>query len=149
MKIKKLYENIATVFGLGHFPIAPGTAGSLAGLIPCLLLHNFLALYIVIFILLFAAGVISAGKVEEETGQEDPSFVVIDEFACIFLVFLFIPATPLYIITGFIIYRIFDVLKPPPIKSLEKLEGGWGIMLDDAAAAIYTNIILQILTRLV
>ena len=147
--MKKVHEYIATVFGLGYFPIAPGTAGSLAALPLCLLLHRFTFLYIGLFVVLFIAGVISAGKKEAETGQKDPSCVIIDEFACMFLVFLFIPIEPLYIITGFIIYRIIDIIKLPPIRSLEKLEGGWGIMLDDAVAGIYTNIILQVLTRLI
>ncbi|MGB2599434.1 MAG: phosphatidylglycerophosphatase A [Candidatus Omnitrophota bacterium] len=147
--MKKIHRYIATVLGLGYFPIAPGTVGSFAGLLLCLLLHKYVILYIIIFIILFAAGVITSGKVEKESGQKDPSYVIIDEFACIFLVFLLIPLKPLYVITGFIIYRIIDITKPPPIRLLEKREGGWGIMLDDALAAIYTNILLQILTRLI
>ena len=147
--MKKTYELIATVLRLGYFPFAPGTVGSLAGLIPCLILHEYIILYVIAFLILFAAGVIASDKVEKESGQKDPSFVVIDEFACIFLVFLLIPLKPLYIIIGFIIYRIMDIFKPPPIKAIEKLRGGWGIMLDDAMAAIYANLILQILTRLI
>lgn len=141
---KKLHFNIATVFSLGYSPIAPGTVGSLAGLALCLLLHGNNILYIITFFILFFAGVISAGKVEKETATEDPSFVVIDEFACIFLAFLFIPITLPTVIAGFIIYRVIDIIKVPPLGRLEDIKGGWGIMLDDLMAGIYTNLILQV-----
>jgi phosphatidylglycerophosphatase A len=144
-KTGKINEYIATVFGLGYFPIAPGTVGSLAGLVLCLILHKFTIIYILTFIILFVAGLRAAGKKETEAGHKDPSCVIIDEFACIFLVFLFIPLEPVYIITGFIIYRIIDIIKVPPMRSAENLRGGWGIMLDDAISGIYTNIILHIL----
>jgi phosphatidylglycerophosphatase A len=148
MKSEKINELIATVFRLGYFPFAPGSVGSLAGLVLCLILHKYVIAYILTFFVLFAAGVITSGKVEKQSGQKDPSFVVIDEFACIFLVFLSIPLKPLYILIGFIIYRVLDVTKIPPIGYLEKIRGGWGVMLDDAMCGIYANLILQILTRL-
>ncbi|MGB3113566.1 MAG: phosphatidylglycerophosphatase A [Candidatus Omnitrophota bacterium] len=147
--MKKVHEYIATIFGLGYFAVASGTVGSFAGLIVCLLLHRYIFLYVGVFLVLFAAGVISAGKKEAETNQKDPACVIIDEFACIFLVFLFIPLTPLYIIAGFIIYRVMDIVKLPPMRTIEKLKGGWGIMLDDAVAAIYSNIILHIISSFI
>jgi len=143
--MKKAYDLIATVCGLGRLPLAPGTWGSLAGLGFCLVLHGHMILYITVFAVLFAAGVVSAGKFEEKDGRKDPPQVVIDEFACIFLVFLLIPLKTPIILTGFILYRLFDIFKVPPMRSLEKLKGGWGIMLDDLAAGIYANLILQIL----
>ncbi|MFH1552387.1 MAG: phosphatidylglycerophosphatase A [Candidatus Omnitrophota bacterium] len=146
--MKKIHNIIATVFGIGRIVIAPGTWGSLAGLALCLALHGNVILYLLVFAGLFAAGVVSAGRVEEETGEKDPSIVVIDELACIFPVFLFVPMSIPGVIVGFILYRIIDIVKPPPVKSLEKLKGGWGIMLDDLAAGIYTNIILHILVFL-
>jgi len=147
--MKKVHEYIATIFGLGYFPVASGTVGSFAGLIVCLFLHRYIFLYVGVFLVLFTAGVISAGKKEAETNQKDPACVIIDEFACIFLVFLFIPLTPLYIIAGFIIYRVMDIVKLPPMRAIEKLKGGWGIMLDDAVAAIYSNIILHIISSFI
>ena len=141
----KAHEMIATVFGLGHFPFAPGTWGSMAGLVLCLFLHDVPALYFAVLALLFIIGGIAAGKVEREDGVKDPSYVVIDEFSCVFIVFAFIPVTILHVVLGFALFRLFDVIKPPPIRSLEKMGGGWGIMLDDAAAAVYANIILQLL----
>ena len=139
----KIHEKIATVFGVGYIPIAPGTFGSLAGLILCLLLHKFIVIYILTFIALFLIGIISSGIVEKGSGTKDPSHVVIDEFACIFPVFLFVPLNIPLIVAGFILYRLMDIIKPPPIRSLEKIQGGAGIMLDDLLAAIYTNLILQ------
>ena len=144
-KISAFYSNFATVFGLGYFPVASGTVGSFAGLILCMLLHKFLLLYIITFIVLFLIGVTASGKMEEALGEKDPHSVVIDEFACIFLVFLFIPMTPLYVVTGFILYRILDILKIPPIKRMEDQPKGWGIMLDDLVVGIYTNLILQVI----
>ncbi len=143
--MKKAHDLIATVFGLGYVPFAPGTVGSLAGLVPCLALHRNTAMHAIAFVILFAAGVISAGKVEAKSGCKDPSFVVIDEFACIFAVFLFVPLKPFIILTGFILYRLFDIVKIPPMRSVEKLGGGWGIMLDDLISAIYANLTLQAL----
>lgn len=141
----KVHEIIATVFGLGHLPVAPGTWGSAAGLVLCLLLHNVPVLYFIVFAVLFVVGGMAAGTLEKRDGVKDPSYVVIDEFACIFIVFAFIPVTILHVVLGFALFRLFDVIKPPPIRAIERIGDGWGIMLDDAAAAIYTNLILQIL----
>jgi len=83
--------------------------------------------------------------VEKGSYQKDPGFIVIDEFANIFPVFLFIPLSVKTIIIGFILYRVFDIIKVPPMKKLEKLHGGWGIMLDDLISGIYANLILHVL----
>lgn len=146
--MKKAHDLIATVLGIGRIGIAPGTWGSLAGLALCLALHENLAIYLIAFVVFFIAGVVSSGKVEAEIGYKDPSIVVIDEFASIFLVFLFVPIKAFTILTGFILYRIMDIIKVPPMRSVERMGGGWGIMLDDLVAAIYTNLILQILLYL-
>ena len=101
----RAHNLIATVFGIGRISVAPGTWGSLAGLALCLFLHGNIFLYVFVFLTLFAAGVISAGRIEAETGRKDPPSVIIDEFACIFAVFLFVPLSPLTILTGFILYK--------------------------------------------
>ena len=143
--MKKIHEMIATVFGLGSVPFASGTAGSLAGLLLCMLLHKYVILYVLVFAALFIAGVISSERVEKDYGFKDPSEVIIDEFACVFMVYLFIPLTPFYVITGFILYRVIDILKIPPMKAIERIKGGWGIMLDDLMAGIYANLVLQVI----
>lgn len=90
-------------------------------------------------------GVISSGIVEKESGTKDPSSVVIDEFAGIFVVFCFLPLRPGVVIAGFILFRLFDIVKPYPIRFLERVGGGWGIMLDDLLAAVYANLALRVI----
>ncbi len=142
------YYLTATVLGLGNAPFAPGTVGSLAGLLLCFALRGHLLLYSIVFLVLFAAGVISSFKVEEASGEKDPSMIVIDEFACIFVAFFLVPMTLPAVIAGFALYRVLDIVKIPPMRSLENIPGGWGIMLDDLMAGIYTNLALHILLTL-
>ncbi|MCK4852366.1 MAG: phosphatidylglycerophosphatase A [Candidatus Omnitrophica bacterium] len=144
-KTRKAVYAVATVFGLGMSRVAPGTWGTLAGLPVCLALHGHAAVYVLVFLCLFAAGVVSAGRVESEEGVKDPPFVIIDEFAGVFPVFFLIPLTPLYVIVGFCVYRLLDIIKVPPMRKLEDIQGGWGIMLDDLAAGIYANLLLRLL----
>ncbi|MDD3089364.1 MAG: phosphatidylglycerophosphatase A [Candidatus Omnitrophica bacterium] len=137
-------EFIATAFGLGNLPLAPGTWGSLGGLLLCLALHPYPVWYILVFAAIFLAGVRASGRVEKGHSLKDPSYVVIDEFACIFIVFIAVPMHPFYLAAGFALFRLFDILKIPPMKKIEKIKGGWGIMLDDAVAAAYANLVLQV-----
>jgi len=143
--MRKTAYLIATVCGLGRLPVCPGTWGSLAGLALCILLHRYPVFYVLVFILTFFAGVVCAGKVESEGGEKDPSYIVIDELSCIFPVFFLVPLKIQYILTGFLLYRLMDIIKVPPARALEKIKGGWGIMLDDLAAGIYSGIILHLI----
>ena len=147
-KTDKLLYAAASVFGLGRFPVAPGTCGSLAGLVLCLAVHANTFVYLAVFSALFAIGVISSGKIEAKAKIKDPSYIVIDEFACIFPVFFLIPLKPLYVVVGFCLYRFFDIVKVFPLKRLESAGGGWGIMLDDLAAALYANLALHLIVFL-
>jgi phosphatidylglycerophosphatase A len=136
---------VTTLFGLGFLPLAPGTWGSLAGLMFCVLFSVNTFLYITFFAGIFAIGVKYAGIVEKESGIEDPSFVIIDEFACIMVAFFLIPITLKSLIIGFVLFRLFDIIKIFPMKRAEKIGGGWGIMLDDLIAGIYANLILRLI----
>lgn len=146
---KKLYnftiKAIATGFGSGYSPIAPGTAGAFVGVILFLALIklNLSPIFWVVFILfLFAAGVLTSTLAEKLFGKKDPHPIVIDEIAgCFFL--LFIPLAKWYIIVAFIIYRILDILKPFPAYRSQKLPGGWGIMVDDIIVGVYTVVIIK------
>ena len=142
---QKISNNIATVFGVGRLPLAPGTWGSFVGLILCMALHGNIILYVLVFFCLFILGVIASTKVEADSAVQDPAYIVIDEVVGVFPVFFLISLSPAYVLAGFIIYRILDIVKPPPIRKIEKIQGGWGIMLDDLAAAVYANIILHLL----
>ena len=149
MKSKlSIHYNIATIFGLGYVPFAPGTVGSLVALPFCLFLHRFPAAYMLTFFVLFIAGVISSNVVEKNTKTEDPTQVIIDEAACMFVAFFMVPLSIPIVIIGFIAYRLFDIFKIPPVNSAEKMGGGWGIMVDDLIAGLYTNLLLQIIVLL-
>ena len=141
----KLHEAISTVAGLGYLRYAPGTAGSVAGLVCCFLLRGNTAVYLLAFLILFFVGVVVSDKTEKDMKTKDPSCIVIDEFACIFVVFFMIPMTIVTIPLGFALFRLFDIFKPPPIKLIEKIGGAWGIMLDDLMAGIFAHIILRII----
>lgn len=134
---------VATVFYAGQIPWAPGTWGSLVGLLLFLSVAPSLILQIALWILLTALGVWSGSQAERVYGRKDPGFVVIDEAAGIFLVFAGLPMTPSFLITGFILYRLLDVLKPFPMRRLEKWPGGWGIMADDLWGGLYAHLALR------
>ena len=144
--IKKfLSYSLCTVFGAGYFPIAPGTFTSiLAAVLVYLLYPEFLQLFLSI-IVVFICGLIFTKEIEKKDGK-DHRHIVIDELAGQWLTFLFIPNfTFITILTGFILFRIFDILKPFGINNLQSKKGGWGVMLDDILAGIYANVVLQIL----
>jgi phosphatidylglycerophosphatase A len=138
---------IVSGFGLGLIPIAPGRMGALGALVPAILIRqhfsqpNFLLiLLIVVFTVL---GIIGTNKMIPRWGK-DPSKVVIDEIAGMWITLLWVPAGWLSVILGFILFRIFDIAKPLGIRSSEKLPGGWGVMADDILAGIYSNIFIQV-----
>lgn len=145
--MRKKIEFITSFFYLGHSPFMPGTMGSLGGLIVFFLVHNFDILYAFTILFLFALGVLFAGEAEKVYKIKDPAMIVIDEACGMLLALFFVPFNLYSVILGFFLFRIFDILKPPPAKTLEKLTGSLGIMFDDIIAALYTNIILQIIFR--
>jgi len=145
--MQRAIKLITSVFYLGHIPVMPGTLGSLGALAIYYFINNNTALYIIITIVIFLAGMFLCGASEKIYGRKDPEEVVIDEACGMMLSLMFVPYSIRIMIAGFILFRIFDILKPPPLRKIESLAGASGIMLDDVAAAIYTNIILQILTR--
>ncbi|MBU0478609.1 phosphatidylglycerophosphatase A [bacterium] len=145
--MKNLIRLISSFFFIGYSPYAPGTIGSLAGLGLYWILsrHYSSGLYFLILGLLFITGILIGKKAEEAFGKKDCRKFVLDEVFGILIALAMVPFCPFYIITGFILFRIFDILKPFPAKMAEKLPHGWGVMLDDAVAGIYTNLTLQII----
>ncbi|KAB7739352.1 phosphatidylglycerophosphatase A [Parvibaculum sedimenti] len=131
---------IATWFGSGLMPKAPGTWGSLAALPPALFLAWLggpLAL-IIGAALAFVIGIPAASRYAAAKGTEDPSEVVIDEVAAQWLVLAALPLAPVAWGAGFLLFRFFDVVKPWPVSLADaRLKGGPGIMLDDIVAAVY------------
>jgi phosphatidylglycerophosphatase A len=130
---------IATGLFSGYSPAAPGTAGSLVGLgiyfIPGFESPALLSCAIVV---MFFLGVFTSARMEQELG-EDPPVVVIDEVVGMWISLLFLPKGIWIAGVSFLLFRAFDIVKPPPARNLEALRNGWGIMLDDVAAAVYAN----------
>jgi len=144
--MQKLSRLIATVCFIGYFPLASGTMASAAALPLYILIKNNAFVYFFTTAALVALGFWSSSRAGRDFSENDPHEIVIDEFSSMLLVYLFIPFSVKFLITGFLLFRFFDIFKIPPIKKLEKLPGARGIMLDDIAAAILTNLILQVLT---
>jgi phosphatidylglycerophosphatase A len=135
---------IATAFGSGYSPVAPGTAGSAVGLLLFWPLHLLpAAAQVGAVVVLFFAGVAASTRVARGVGIEDPGIVVVDEVVGMWLSLLFLPFTPVMAAAGFVLFRILDVFKPYPARQFESLPGGWGIMSDDVMAGIYANLLLR------
>ena len=138
---KHLAFVIATWFGLGFSPIAPGTVGTLAALPLYFALRGFgpLAVLAAAF-LLTLAGVWAAGIVSEHTGTDDPQIVVVDEVAGVLVALAFAPRTVAGVAIAVVAFRIFDMTKPFPAGAAERLPGGWGIVIDDVVAGVWAAV---------
>lgn len=137
---------VATAGYCGYAPIAPGTVGSAAGLVLYLLVwwSGSPLVEAGAIAVLFAAGVWAGTTAERFFGGIDPGPVVIDEVVGMLITLAFIPVGWTGALAGFFLFRIFDVFKPWPARSLERLHGGLGVMADDAMAAIYSNLSLRL-----
>ena len=143
--MKRFFLFLASGFGAGYAPIAPGTAGTLVA-IPLFLILSLISspLYeLTILAFFFLASWIS-GEAQRCWGRKDHPRIVIDEIMGYLVTMLWLPKTTLFIILGFFLFRFFDIVKPPPIRLLEKVRGGYGVVLDDVLAGVYANIVLQI-----
>lgn len=145
MHIQKI---IATGFGSGYSPFAPGTAGALLavllwGILFFLLPPHLLPIVTAILVLLFTvAGIWAANSLESVWGK-DPSRIVVDEMVGVWIALLGVADGNLYhILLAFVLFRLFDIFKPLGIRRMEKLKGGLGVMMDDIVAGIYSLILL-------
>src|SRR5262245_45851397 len=142
---------VATCAGLGHLRPGPGTWTSAVTLllwwaIARELRPQWQALAAAaIALLLTAVGIPAATSLARSQGKPDPSIVVIDEAAGQMLALVAVPLQWKYLLVSFILFRGFDIFKPPPLRRLEKLPGGWGITLDDVGAGLYALAVLQLL----
>ena len=143
--INKTALILSSWFGIGLIPRMPGTVGTLAA-IPVCIIMNRLGLFLGgIFLAIFIAlAVWSSGVTERLLGRDDPSEVVIDEVVGFMLTIYLLPISWLSIALGFMMFRFFDILKPFPIKKLERIGGGTGIVLDDLVAGIYAGLSIKI-----
>jgi phosphatidylglycerophosphatase A len=134
---------IATVFGLGYAPVAPGTFGSAAGLLVWWALPASAPAQAIAIVALFAIGSWSGNVAEHHFGRTDPGQVVIDEVMGMLITMFLNPGGWLGGLLGFVLFRLFDVVKPYPSNRLERLPGGIGVMADDGMAAVYANLALR------
>jgi phosphatidylglycerophosphatase A len=139
---------LATFGYVGHFPIAPGTAGSAAALLlyaALRLVGSPVVVDVAVILVLFGAGCWAGSVAEAHYGRTDPGYVVLDEVIGMLLTLLFVPVTWVGVIVGFLLFRGFDIVKPFPARQCERLHGGLGIMSDDAVAGVYGNLALRLI----
>jgi phosphatidylglycerophosphatase A len=141
---------IATFGYVGYFPIAPGTAGSLAALALYALVRwaGTPAVELVTIIAVLVIGIWAATGTERALARKDPGPVVIDEVLGMLITLAFLPLSLWGIAAGFLIFRLLDVIKPFPAGRLEHLPAGLGIMADDAMAGVYAHLMLRILVMM-
>ncbi len=151
--MRRLIIFFATGFYSGYAPIAPGTAGSAVGLVVIWLAFGPLwerspALCLIVFAILFAIACWISDRAEKIFDQHDDSRIVIDEVLGMAATMFGNPLTFPYMMLGFLLFRISDVIKPWPASLIDrKMRNGAGVMLDDLAAAIYANIVLHVIAR--
>jgi phosphatidylglycerophosphatase A len=137
---------VATLFGAGRSPVAPGTAGTLAAIPLVYVAGRLLPAwgFAVATVALALVGVWVAGLAAPVLAAKDPGPVVIDEAAGLFVTLLYLPVGAFTLVAGFFLFRVMDVLKPPPARRAEGLPGGWGIVADDLIAGVYANLALRL-----
>jgi phosphatidylglycerophosphatase A len=146
---EKLITFLATGFGSGLAPFAPGTMGTLVGVVICLLcLPLPWPMRLLIVIALSALSIYVSGRAEKIYQKKDDQRIVIDEIIGLQITMLPVAINVLNLFAGFVLFRIFDILKPFPIGNLQRLPGGWGVVIDDVAAGIYAGLVLWLLVYL-
>lgn len=131
-------------------PMMPGTFGSILGTLAFLLIpiDSFLIKMIILVIILIA-GAYSSFKIELATGREDNQIIVIDEIAGVWLTLSIIPGGTWFTLAGLLLFRLFDIWKPYPIRKLEKMKYGYGVMLDDILAGLYAGLLILIFDKMI
>ncbi|HYV56194.1 MAG TPA: phosphatidylglycerophosphatase A [Candidatus Nitrosopolaris sp.] len=145
---------LATVGGVGYAPLAPGTVGSLAALplLPALagLRNRSLPVYAALLLGLVVAAVWAAGRAEIELGGHDDAHIVIDEVAGLIVAGIFLPGTWSAAGIAFLAFRVFDIVKPFPARTIDRrVRGGIGVVGDDLVAGVYAGLVTRLITRLI
>lgn len=138
---------LATGFFTGFLPTMPGTWGTFAGIPLVIIFHRLTSIMQpVVAVVFLAFAVYIAGRAEILFEARDARPIVIDEMAGFLVTFLWLPLNLMTLFLGFVLFRVFDIVKPPPITIIEKrLHGGWGIVLDDVLAGVFANVTLRLL----
>ena len=141
----------ATVFGIGNLRPGPGTWGSAVAALIWFAVSRAVAppvqpeVLAALIVLAISLGIPAATLVARAANKKDPQNVVIDEVAGQWITLLFVPVTWKAVLAGFILFRVFDILKPPPVRQLERLPEGTGIVVDDVGAGIYALAVMQLM----
>ncbi len=143
----KISEWIATCFKVGYLPLAPGTWGSAFAILLWWVLLKDLNAYVfgVIIIIFLLIGIVVSNIIIDQSGNHDPSYIIIDELVGQWLALLFLPEGFFNIAIAFILFRFFDIIKPWPIRLIEKLPKGLGVMSDDLTAGLITLVLIQVI----
>jgi phosphatidylglycerophosphatase A len=143
---EKLITFLATGFGSGLVPVAPGTAGTLVGVLICLLCLPMPWIVRLFFVLvLLALSFYVSGQAEKIYQKKDDQRIVIDEIIGLQITMLPVAINALNLCAGFVLFRIFDIFKPFPLRNLQELPGGWGVVSDDVGAGIYAGFLMWLL----
>jgi len=147
-------KQIVTFFGVGYTPVAPGTAGALAGCILFYLLNlaliktglSFYTIQLILTALTTVVLLVSVKSIKNlgKTWEHDSQKIVIDEVVGVWIAMLFIPLSWLNYLIAFVLFRFFDIVKPLFIRKIDHLKSSWSIMLDDVVAGVYANLCLQV-----
>jgi len=149
--MKKLIEWVAVGFGSGYSPVMPGTVGTLIGLPLAwgvMRLYPSYGLQALVCLVLTLLAVPVCGAAEKSIGGKDPGCIVADEYLTLPITVIGL-TSPWALLTGFVLHRIFDITKPPPIRQLQHIHGGFGIVVDDLLAAVIALGLNQLIFRLV
>ena len=138
-----MWQFASSFFYLGKLPFAPGSWGSLGALILWIFLPLSYSLQLTVIIMLFSVGVIASKKMAESMNDHDPSEVVIDEAVGMGIALFMLPHSIAIYTISFILFRIFDIFKPSFIYRVQNLPSGWGIMLDDVLAGVFSLLICR------
>lgn len=142
--MKTIIKIVSSGLCLGYIPVMPGTFGSIIGVLVYLQLHDSRPLLILATLQLFLLGLLTASRAQSIFCKKDSPKIVIDEIASMCLVLVFVRYSAFMVILAFILFRIYDITKPPPAKRLAMLPASAGIMLDDLVAALYAIISLGV-----
>jgi len=144
--LKQIFRLLATLFYAGYFPVAPGTVRTILALIVYLIIPKTvleLSCFWLFPLLVIIPAVLITGEAEKLM-QRDDKRIVLDEFVGFFFAVLFLPKTIAIAVAAFLLFRLFDIIKPPPIDTIQRWKRGWGIVFDDVMAGIYANLLIQI-----
>jgi phosphatidylglycerophosphatase A len=150
--VLSVWKMFVSGFGLGFIPIAPGTMGALGALVPATLILLYMThpnLILGSLVLVFTIlGIIGSNKLQHQWGK-DPSRIVVDEMVGMWISILWLGTGWIPMLSAFILFRFFDIIKPLGIRKMEQLPGGIGVMADDILAGIFANLLLQIVFRII